>query len=161
MRVSRTVASESSSPNEQALKEALDSLTYPFGFFREYDEPNESFAPRVALALPALAPRVAALPIWPNIPNQYELWLRNGSAASVEKETTMSKTNDKYDGPFLVIAQVGPAIRETDKYIEMRTIVMAVRETEEEAERERDRRNALNDGRYYFVMSEAEYDQAA
>lgn len=52
---------------EQAIKEALDALAYPFGFFRDYDEPNEIFAPRAADALPALAERIAALPIWPSI----------------------------------------------------------------------------------------------
>lgn len=76
---------------EQTLKEALDTLTYPFRFFRDYDEPNEIFAPRVALALPALADGVAALPIWPNIAKHHELRPRIGSAAFVSKETTMPK----------------------------------------------------------------------
>ena len=70
----------------------------------------------------------------------------------------MPKTND---GPYVVIAQIGPPISETDEYIEMDTIVMAERATEQEAERERDRRNALNDGHSYFVMRADEYAQAA
>ena len=53
---------------EPRLKEDLDALGYPFRFLREYDEPNDSFAPRLARALPGLAPLVSALPIWPNLP---------------------------------------------------------------------------------------------
>jgi hypothetical protein len=73
----------------------------------------------------------------------------------------MTKANDNYSGPYLVIAQIGPPISETDDYVELNTIVMAERVTEQEAERERDRRNALNDGRSYFVMRADEYKTAA
>ena len=50
---------------QQTIKELLDAIAYRVGFFREYDEPNEIFAPRLVRAFPALARDVALLPIWP------------------------------------------------------------------------------------------------
>jgi len=32
---------------EQAVKDALDAVAYPLGFFRDCDEPNEIFASRL------------------------------------------------------------------------------------------------------------------
>lgn len=52
---------------EQTVKERLDAIAFPLHFFREYDEPNEVFAPRLVCAIPALGPLVARLPIWPNV----------------------------------------------------------------------------------------------
>lgn len=46
---------------EQFVKERLDALAYGFGFFRDYDEPNEIFAPRLTRAIPALGLQIAAL----------------------------------------------------------------------------------------------------
>jgi len=51
---------------EQDLKERLDAITYRASFFRDCDEPNETFAPRAMRERPALRPLIAALPIWPN-----------------------------------------------------------------------------------------------
>jgi hypothetical protein len=73
----------------------------------------------------------------------------------------MPKAKTNVDGPYYVIAQIGKPIRETDEYVEINTIVMAERATEQEAEWERDRRSALNDGRWYFVMRADEHEDAA
>lgn len=32
---------------EQAVKDTLDAVGYPLGFFRDYDEPNDSFKTRL------------------------------------------------------------------------------------------------------------------
>jgi hypothetical protein len=69
----------------------------------------------------------------------------------------MTKIETSAEQSWLVIAQLGPPRRMTDEYAEVSTIVVAERATEGEAERERDRRNALNDGRWYFVMSTDDY----
>lgn len=61
---------------------------------------------------------------------------------------------------YLVHAQIGPMIQEnvqTDDAT-INVIVMAWRDTQREGERECKRRNAFNDGPFYFVMSEAEYE---
>ena len=50
---------------EQATKERLDAIACSVRFFREYDEPNEIFAPRLVREYPALAQAVALLHIWP------------------------------------------------------------------------------------------------
>src|SRR5262245_53243441 len=50
---------------DQLIKERLDAIAYPYQFFREFDEPNEVFAPRLVRAFPVLTPVVARLPIWP------------------------------------------------------------------------------------------------
>ena len=62
-------------------------------------------------------------------------------------------TNNK---PHVVIALVGERI-ERDDYIEVGTILMGEYPTESEADKERDRRNALNDDCEFITMSVAEY----
>ena len=51
--------------SQQMIKEHLDAIAYPLGFFREYDESNEVFAPRLLRAFPGLKPAVAQLQVWP------------------------------------------------------------------------------------------------
>lgn len=44
---------------EQAVKEAIDSIAYRVGFFRDYDEPNECFLARLDFFLSqALIPKM-------------------------------------------------------------------------------------------------------
>ena len=69
----------------------------------------------------------------------------------------MATTEKPAEQSWLVIAQLGPPTRMTDEYAEVSTIIVAERATESEAEWERDRRNALNDGRWHFVMRTDEY----
>lgn len=68
------------------------------------------------------------------------------------------------DKPHVVVALVGERV-ERDDYIEVGTILMGEYPTEEDADRERARRNALvredhpsHRGRQYITMSVAEYE---
>jgi hypothetical protein len=49
---------------EQWVKESLDALGWAVRFHRDYDEPNEIFAPRFAAAYPQLEHYIYALPFW-------------------------------------------------------------------------------------------------
>ena len=60
---------------------------------------------------------------------------------------------------WYVVAQIGRYLAETDEYIELNMIVMAERDIEYAAILECNRRNALNDGRKYFVISQREHQQ--
>lgn len=64
---------------------------------------------------------------------------------------------------WLVLAQIGPAIQALDEdgepadHMIMNVIVMAERDSEAAAIAERDRRDALNDGRVHWVVTSEEY----
>ena len=73
--------------------------------------------------------------------------------------TVNDTTQTNTDTVWLVLAQVGPdhEIEGDEDHVLMGLIVMAERPTEAAAMAEAKRRNATNDGRSYFVMSNAEY----
>lgn len=53
-------AMEIDAERDQAVKDALDEVAYPLGFFRDYDEPNESFQARLVRFLRSRLSRLEA-----------------------------------------------------------------------------------------------------